>query len=311
MSSGDDFAAALKAQIEQSTMNQTQLAKRTGWSKSQISALATGRSSPKGREVVQELDTALNAGGMLLRRWLDAKRRDAQPEWLRRIDGVDEAATEIRIFQPFILPHVAQSPGYARSILRMGRPLDTSDQIEAAVERRMARSLRLLREDGPRISITVPHAVVRAAPDIAPDALEYLLRMPESCCVQVLPDGIHLAAATGAFRLISFAERLPVAFCEHAAGGCAGRPPARGGAVRCCGEPVASMGAGSGRITQEDRGDRMNEFHKSSYSTAGGECVEVAEGDATRVRDTRYRDGVTLTVPASEWRAFLADVDRF
>jgi hypothetical protein len=51
------------------------------------------------------------------------------------------------------------------------------------------------------------------------------------------------------------------------------------------------------------------DFHKSSYSHVKGDCVEVSEGSTTLIRDTKHRDGVTLAVPASEWRALLADVD--
>ena len=51
-------------------------------------------------------------------------------------------------------------------------------------------------------------------------------------------------------------------------------------------------------------------WRKSSYSGAnGGECVEVASATATvMVRDTQDRDGGTLRVPASAWRAFIRDV---
>ncbi|MFC4565829.1 DUF397 domain-containing protein [Nocardiopsis mangrovi] len=52
----------------------------------------------------------------------------------------------------------------------------------------------------------------------------------------------------------------------------------------------------------------MKAWHKSSYSGATNQCVEVAEGRTTLVRDTQHRDGVTLTIPASEWHAFLADL---
>ncbi|WP_394326551.1 DUF397 domain-containing protein [Nocardiopsis trehalosi] len=51
-------------------------------------------------------------------------------------------------------------------------------------------------------------------------------------------------------------------------------------------------------------------FHKSSYSGASSECVEVAEGPTTRVRDTQNRDAATLAVPAREWVALLADLER-
>ena len=51
-------------------------------------------------------------------------------------------------------------------------------------------------------------------------------------------------------------------------------------------------------------------WRTASYSGAnGGECVEVASTQSTvMVRDTKNRDGDTLSVPASAWRAFLSAV---
>ncbi|WP_067965482.1 DUF397 domain-containing protein [Nocardiopsis trehalosi] len=52
-------------------------------------------------------------------------------------------------------------------------------------------------------------------------------------------------------------------------------------------------------------------WHKSSYSDGnGGQCVEVAEGPITSVRDTKNREAATLAVPAREWIALLNDLDR-
>ncbi|MYR34840.1 DUF397 domain-containing protein [Nocardiopsis alba] len=47
-------------------------------------------------------------------------------------------------------------------------------------------------------------------------------------------------------------------------------------------------------------------WHKSSYSSGSGSCVEVAEGPTTGVRDTRHRGLAELSVPASEWTALLS-----
>ncbi|GAA0973074.1 DUF397 domain-containing protein [Nocardiopsis tropica] len=46
----------------------------------------------------------------------------------------------------------------------------------------------------------------------------------------------------------------------------------------------------------------------SSYSGKSGECVEVAEGVVTAVRDTRHRELGHLTVPAAEWSALVSAV---
>ena len=47
-------------------------------------------------------------------------------------------------------------------------------------------------------------------------------------------------------------------------------------------------------------------WHKSSHSANGGECVEVSEGEAVRVRDTQNRDLGHLAVPAPEWTALMS-----
>ncbi len=51
-------------------------------------------------------------------------------------------------------------------------------------------------------------------------------------------------------------------------------------------------------------------WRKSSYSDNGGsDCVEVS-GAATGVlvRDTTYRAGAALTIPAAAWRTLLAEL---
>jgi hypothetical protein len=49
-------------------------------------------------------------------------------------------------------------------------------------------------------------------------------------------------------------------------------------------------------------------WRKSTYSNAnGGDCVETASGSgAVLVRDTTDRAGITLSVPAAAWMAFLS-----
>ncbi|MFI6578030.1 DUF397 domain-containing protein [Nocardiopsis sp. NPDC050513] len=50
----------------------------------------------------------------------------------------------------------------------------------------------------------------------------------------------------------------------------------------------------------------MSDWHKSSYSSTSGQCVEVRETpQGAHVRDTQNRDRGTLSFDAWEWRAFL------
>ncbi len=48
---------------------------------------------------------------------------------------------------------------------------------------------------------------------------------------------------------------------------------------------------------------KHQDWHKSSYSGAQGDCVEVSEGSITAVRDTRHRELGHLEFAAAEWVA--------
>lgn len=51
-------------------------------------------------------------------------------------------------------------------------------------------------------------------------------------------------------------------------------------------------------------------WHKSSYSTNGGDCVEVAEGQSVLVRDTKHRQYGHLSFQSSEWTNLLSTLQR-
>jgi hypothetical protein len=62
------------------------------------------------------------------------------------------------------------------------------------------------------------------------------------------------------------------------------------------------VGSWWGRVPSE-RG-----WHKSTYSDGSHNCVEVAEGRVTGVRDSQYRELGCLDVPAGEWAALVTSV---
>jgi hypothetical protein len=50
-------------------------------------------------------------------------------------------------------------------------------------------------------------------------------------------------------------------------------------------------------------------FRVSSYSGTNGNCAEVAsDSGVILVRDTKNRDGVTVSVPAEVWKNFTASL---
>ena len=50
------------------------------------------------------------------------------------------------------------------------------------------------------------------------------------------------------------------------------------------------------------------DWRKSSFSNTNGNCVEVADGAAISVRDTKDRAGAELTFTAVGWSAFTASL---
>ncbi|MFF4529685.1 DUF397 domain-containing protein [Streptomyces sp. NPDC001407] len=51
-------------------------------------------------------------------------------------------------------------------------------------------------------------------------------------------------------------------------------------------------------------------WRKSSYSTNGGDCIEIGEGlaDVIAVRDSKDADGRALTFELAAWADFVARV---
>jgi hypothetical protein len=49
-------------------------------------------------------------------------------------------------------------------------------------------------------------------------------------------------------------------------------------------------------------------WRKASYTNGGENCVEVANADGVAVRDTKDRDGGTLTFSAGVWERFTASL---
>ena len=49
------------------------------------------------------------------------------------------------------------------------------------------------------------------------------------------------------------------------------------------------------------------EWHKSSYSSQDGNCVEVATNlpGSVAIRDSKHPEDSGLLVPSAEWRAFV------
>lgn len=154
------FGADVRKSREQAGLSQSQLARSALTSQSMVSALEGGRKTT-GREQIARLDAALSTEGALLRRWENLNRGDGFPDWFRGIVPVEREASEIKEYQPLVIPGLLQTEDYARASIRQGRPTDTNGEIDDLVRARMERQEILRAERGPRLRVVVEEHVLR------------------------------------------------------------------------------------------------------------------------------------------------------
>src|SRR5690242_1345437 len=138
---------------------------------------------------------------------------DVLPSEYADLIGLEAEAAEIRTYQPELIHGLLQTEGYARAVIRAGRPGDTAEQVSRRVELRMTRQQILDRQDPPRLRVIVNEAAVRrvtGGPDVMRAQLAALTaeRDRSNVTVQVLPftAGEHPAMASGPFVLLRFPQ---------------------------------------------------------------------------------------------------------
>src|SRR5712691_1330206 len=86
---------------------------------------------------------------------------DVLPSWFRTFVGLEEGATLIRGFDPYWIPGLLQTPGYARVAVRTGFPDATDDEVGRRVELRLTRQHVLTRPEPPRLWLVIDETALR------------------------------------------------------------------------------------------------------------------------------------------------------
>ncbi|MFK0111636.1 helix-turn-helix domain-containing protein [Streptomyces sp. NPDC091217] len=138
--------------------------------------------------------------------------RDALPTWFGVHVSLENAATQIRGYEPHVVPGLLQTAEYARAVLSLNRPHPTSEELERRVTLRLERQALLTRSDPspPLVWVILEEtvlrrpageeAVLRAQIDHLLDAIRL-----SNVTLQVLPfsAGLH-PGAFGPFTLFRF-----------------------------------------------------------------------------------------------------------
>ncbi|MGI8333181.1 helix-turn-helix domain-containing protein [Actinomadura scrupuli] len=194
------------------------LAKILNCARSSVSRLETGEAKLDEKQAVV-LDKAWDTGGRFsLMLWY--ARLGHHPDWLKQYLDIEATASVIKIYEAIVVPGLLQLPEYAHALLASGGVPD----VDAAVERRMARQAILDQDPAPLLWILLSEGVLDwpiGGQEVMRRQLARLLEAAEmpNIGIRVVPRsaGAH-AGADGSFMIMT-GEYGDIAYTESPGGG--------------------------------------------------------------------------------------------
>ena len=220
------FGGELKRLRENAGMTQSDVAERTNYALSTVSAYETGRRIPSP-EFAKLADELFGTGETLTELQKLVDRVSLLP-WFRSRVEVERRSAEIREYESYQIPGLLQTEDYARAIISVGRPRMSPDETERAVALRMTRQeileprddLPIDQEQTPRYwAIIDESALLRVVgnPEIMQAQREYLTEMAQRPYVtmQVVTNDQGPTGAYGrAFTVLVSQDNSSVVYLE-------------------------------------------------------------------------------------------------
>lgn len=150
------------------------------------------------------------------------------PPWLNLFVMLEDSASEIREFEPELVPGLLQTPDYMRRLLSRPPNFLPVEQVRERVELRQDRQALLKRQSRPKVEYILSEAVVRRRPGNDAESrtqIEHMITATREGLVslRILPfsTGMHAAMLASGFTLLTFPEgptgkplEPPLAFIE-------------------------------------------------------------------------------------------------
>ncbi|MFW5420197.1 helix-turn-helix domain-containing protein [Nocardiopsis sp. CNT-189] len=213
------FGRELRRRRELAGLTQDQLGKLLSTTYGTISAIERAIQRPK-LELVEGIDHELSADGALIRVWHTTNDGTGLASWFRGWAELIRKATELREYNPMLIPGLLQTEAYARTILRAGQPGYTDEQIEEQVAARIERQSVLASPSAPHLIEVIDESVLRrpiGGHAIMKDQLTHLLDATSGARVDVhvLPfDTEHHPGLSEAFSVVKVPEHGEVLYME-------------------------------------------------------------------------------------------------
>ncbi|MDT0268712.1 helix-turn-helix transcriptional regulator [Streptomyces sp. DSM 44915] len=165
----------------------------------------------------EEIDTFLRSVREANKRGWWHTYRDVLPDWFAAYLNLEQAARQIRAYEPQFVHGLLQTEEYARALLNAEHPHAAPRDQERRVALRMRRQELLHRADPPRLWVVMDETALRwpvGGPAVRRRQLDHLLATCELPHVTLqlmrFQRGPHPAQGAGAFHLFRFrAKELP------------------------------------------------------------------------------------------------------
>jgi transcriptional regulator with XRE-family HTH domain len=209
--------------------------KRVGSSGSRIQRIESGDIKVRPGDVMEllvayEMPIDSDPGRLLLA--MTRELREAG--WWQRLDSLptryatmiayEEEATELRNFEPTLIPGLLQTDAYARAVISVGQETD-EDVITERVQARMTRQTILTRKDNrPKLDVVIFEAALRVEVGgvaVMREQLDHLAKSSArpNIVVRVLRFAAGAAAADhSAFLVLKLQEDPPLGYIDTLAG---------------------------------------------------------------------------------------------
>jgi transcriptional regulator with XRE-family HTH domain len=218
------FGLDIRAARKRVGMSQAQVAAAMNVQQGTVSSWETGARGLASLDQAEKLDRVFGAPGVIARAWTRRHTTSTLPQWYEEVERLEAMMSELREYQPLIVPGLVQTEAYARALLQDTTPLASQGDIAQRVSARVRRQEVLTKDDRPMVSMVLEHeAITRpiGGPSVFGEQLERLLDWMEAGIIrlQVMPKApsTHPGAA-GPFRLYSFPKAETTASAEHMGG---------------------------------------------------------------------------------------------
>lgn len=155
------FGERLRTLRDERGWTQDELAERTGYSGTHISAVETGRRSPTPR-FANSVDKAFGTGDQFERQGR-AARHTALLEGFPEYVGHEARAAEIRLYEVGVVPGLLQTPEYATALAEgaVKRGAITPDQATERIDLVAQRQASLIRTPTPLVLVVLDESCIR------------------------------------------------------------------------------------------------------------------------------------------------------